>query len=476
MGAAGNREIRTPNLDRLCTTGMRFDHFFCASPVCSPARATLMTGRIPSQHGVHDWLSAGNTVAKYEPHRQGELIAYLKGQTGYTDVLAAAGYVCGISGKWHLGDSHHAQKSFSFWKVHSKGGGPYYNAPMVRNGEVYEESRYVTDVITDNALQFLERQVEGDKPFYLSVHYTAPHSPWQREHHPPDLYDAYHEHCAFRSVPDGLQPPAWVRHIGIPVRNAQERRSCLSGYYAAVTAMDGNIGRLIDWLEAHELRDNTLIVFTSDNGMNMGHHGVFGKGNATFPLNMLEESVKVPFVVSQPGAVPEGATCSALLSQYDFMPTLLDVLGVARSNSASLPGRSFAQVLGGGTGAGREFVVVYDEYGPVRMVRTTEWKYVHRYPYGPHELYCLTGDPGEESNLAGKPEHRRTENDMRARLTEWCCRYVDPARDGTHEAVTGSGQWGRCGVEGKGADGFSQARVEALLRAQPFREKGSAGR
>ena len=96
MGCAGNDEIETPNLDRLAATGMRFDNFFCASPVCSPARATLLTGRIPSQHGVHDWLAAGNTVAKYEPARSGELTEYLRGQPGYTDFLAGAGYRCFI--------------------------------------------------------------------------------------------------------------------------------------------------------------------------------------------------------------------------------------------------------------------------------------------------------------------------------------------------------------------------------------------
>lgn len=164
MRCAGNREMRTPNLDRLAATGVRFDNFFCASPVCSPARASILTGRIPSRHGVHDWIRAGSTTAKYEPERGGQLIEYLKGQPGYTDYLAAAGYVCGISGKWRLGDSHHAQKGLSFCEVHAKGGGPYYNAPMIRDGEVCEEPRYVTDVITDNALRFLEEQKGSGGP------------------------------------------------------------------------------------------------------------------------------------------------------------------------------------------------------------------------------------------------------------------------------------------------------------------------
>ena len=463
LGCAGNDEIETPHLDRLAATGMRFDNFFCASPVCSPARATLLTGRIPSQHGVHDWLAAGNTLAKYEPAREGQLIEYLKGQPGYTDFLAKAGYRCGISGKWHMGDSHHAQKSFEFWRVHAMGGGRYYNAPMVRGGEVYEESRYVTDAITDNALDWLGSCVGDDRPFYLSVHYTAPHSPWERQHHPAELYDHYHDHCAFASVPDGLTPPGWVRHRSIPVDGAETRRTYLAGYFAAITAMDGNIGRLLGFLEDRGLRKNTLVVFSSDNGMNMGHHGVFGKGNATFPLNMFEESVKVPFIVSHPGRIEQGVVNSALLSQYDFMQTLLDYVGVANPPGVQLAGRSFASLLGGESSAGHEHVVVFDEYGPVRMVRTQNCKYIHRYPYGPNELYDLRNDPREESNLDGSAEWRNTKHQMRRRLVEWFLRYAAPDRDGSGEPVTGSGQVGPCGRGAHGQCAFSEAGVEHLL-------------
>ena len=230
MGCAGNPEIETPNLDRLAATGIRFENFFCASPVCSPARATLLTGRIPSQHGVHDWIAAGDTIAKYEPTRNGELIEYLKDQTGYTDILAEAGYSCGISGKWHLGDSHHPQKSFTYWQVHAKGGGPYFNAPMIRDGHVYEEPAYVTDVITDNALRWLEQQELDEHPFYLSVHYTAPHSPWSRKNHPAEVYDRYYNDCPFDSVPGDLTPPEWVQYVSIPVKTSERRREYLSGY------------------------------------------------------------------------------------------------------------------------------------------------------------------------------------------------------------------------------------------------------
>ena len=456
MGCAGNNEIRTPNIDSLAAEGIRFVNFFCTSPVCSPARASLMTGRIPSQHGILDWLSAGNTVEKYEPYRKGELIEYLKDQPGYTDYLAEAGYKCGISGKWHLGDSHHPQKSFEFWEVHAKGGGPYYDAPLIKDGDVYEEPKYITDKITENALLFLEEVSQEKQSFYLSIHYTAPHGPWNRKNHPEEIYDDYHENCAFESVPDGLEPPEWVQERQIKINDSAERREALAGYYTAVTAMDRNIGRILEWLEDSGLRKETLIIFTSDNGMNMGHHGLYGKGNASFPLNMFDESVKVPFIMSQPGIIPSGIISDAMLSQYDFLPTVLEYAGIDKPQATmTLPGKSFAGILKGLETEHREDVVVFDEYGPVRMVRTTNYKYIHRYPYGPHELYDLKNDPGETKNLADSPESMKIQEEMRKRLTDWFRRYVMPGRNGSHEAVTGLGQRGLCGAQADGEENFT---------------------
>jgi arylsulfatase A-like enzyme len=239
------------------------------------------------------------------------------------------------------------------------------------------------------------------------------------------------------------------------------RRAILSGYFAATTAMDTGVGRILDWLEEKGVRENTLVVFMSDNGMNMGHHGIYGKGNGTFPQNMYDTSVKVPTLISRPGHVPEGLVCEDMLSQYDVMPTLLDYLGFANPVAEHLPGRSFAPLLDGQSLVGRDAVVVYDErvldehavfdeYGPVRMIRTQEWKYVHRYPYGPNELYDLANDPGERENLVDDAAHADKVRALKAGLEAWFVRYVDPKLDGTHEAVTGKGQLGLAGPAGKG--------------------------
>jgi arylsulfatase A-like enzyme len=453
MGCAGNAELRTPHLDRLAAEGVRFESFFCTSPVCSPARASLLTGRIPSQHGIHDWLRSGNSVC--EPEIDGRLIEYLKGQTGYTNLLAAQGWTCGLSGKWHLGDCHHAQKGFTFWRAHTRGGGSYYNAPLVKDAEsIYFEPRYVTDVFTDNAIEFLDAQARTDDPFYLSLHYTAPHSPWGRDQHPPEYFDPYFNDCPFESIPDTPMHPAARANLEF-FEEEGKRREWLSAYYASIEAMDAGVGRVLDWLEEHGLRENTLVFFTGDNGMNMGHHGICGKGNGTRPINMYDTSVKVPAIMSRPGHLPSGMTATGLYSHYDFMPTLLDYVGIEMPDEVRLPGRSFAELLR----TGREAedageVVVFDEYGYTRMIRTRRWKYVHRYPAGPRELYDLTSDPDEEEDVVREPERRERVAAMSEQLERWFRRYVIPATDGSRKAVEGWGQTDTAWGAGDDADSF----------------------
>lgn len=419
-GCNGNSEIRTPNLDRLAREGVRFEHFFVATPVCSPSRATLLTGRIPSQHGIHEWIDRGNVGP--------EARAFTADEVAITDVLAAYGYHCGISGKWHLGDSLHPQHHFSFWFVHQKGGGPYTDAPMVRDGQLVTAPGYITDVITDEAIRFLDAQHRDRpaQPFYLSVHYTAPHSPW--EGHPPDIVASYAD-CAFTSCPQEPRHP-WAENL---TDRCLGNRLMLQGYFAAVTAMDQNIGRLLDRLDALGMRQSTLVVFLSDNGFSCGHHGFWGKGNGTRPRNMYENSIRVPAIFCHPGRLPPGRTSRAMVSAYDLFPTLLDYLGLPLPDGRNLPGRSFVPVLRGEPGAGHEIITVYDEYGPVRMIRTREWKYVHRYPDGPHDLYDLVNDPDERRNLADELGQTRRRRELQGLLEDWFARYTEPAHNGLGE-------------------------------------------
>lgn len=455
MGCAGNPEVQTPHIDALAAQGIRFDNFFCASPVCSPARASLLTGRMPSAHGVHDWLRRGNMPdVPGLPNFMGDdcAIEYLKGMRAYTETLAENGYRCGLSGKWHLGDSLQPQKGYSYWNVFPYGGSNHYFDPiMIQDGRVQQVKGYLTDIITDGAIQFLNEAAGGDQPFYLGVHYTAPHSPWEQGQHPEELTRLYQD-CPFETCPD---EPAHLNQINsAPRGTGQRRRELLTGYYASITGLDRGLGRILERLDELSLRENTLVIFGGDNGMNMGHHGIWGKGNGTFPLNMYDTSVKVPFIMAWPGHLPWGRVDDHLLSHYDFFPTLLDYLGFPDPATQTLPGRSFAALLRGEPFEGHAAVVVFDEYGPVRMIRSQTHKYVHHYPYGPHEFYDLVQDPDERDNRAQDPACQRKIAELKASMDRFFLAYSDPDLDGARLDVTGKGQLRLAGIRSEGRPVF----------------------
>ena len=358
----------------------------------------------------------------------------------YVEELNRAGYETGFSGKWHLGYGLEPQGGFNTWYAMPYGGCDYNRPPMVENGEVVvHEGSYTSDIFTDNALKFLEDQRASDKPFCLHLHFTAPHRPWEREFHPGDLWDDYYNNCPMNSVPPWDEPLAEGYYVHRDMDEEKHRQS-VAGYYAAITAMDSNVGRVVDWLDENDLRENTLVAFMSDNGMSIGHHGIYGKGNGTRPPNMFENSVKVPFILSRPGFVPEGRVETNLLSQYDWLPTILDYAGLPETIAEGLPGRSFAPILRGETIDEKEHVFVCDEYGAVRMIRSKEWKLVWRHPGGAHELYHLTEDPEEMTNLIERPEHRPLIDSMRSDMVDWYSHYIHPLMDGTKLPITGCGQ------------------------------------
>lgn len=445
MNHAGTSEIHTPNLDRLAHAGKRFDSLYCVSPVCSPARASLMTGCIPSAHGVHDWIRAGNASIETEYHRR--LVQYLDRHPTFVGLLAQSGYVCGLSGKWHLGNTHKPHPGFSYWQAYATGGGAYQSPAMIQNGEVRNVDGYVTDIITRNAQTFLEQQ-SGDAPWYLSVHYTAPHAPWEAQQHKPGDIARYYPGCSFSGLPSPPMHPDFYNPAHFP-QNEDARKRLLSGYFAAVTAMDRGIGDIFDTLENRGQLDNTLVIFTSDNGMNMGHHGIYGKGNGTFPQNLFETSVKVPGIVMYRPRIAPGRL-NGLYSHYDFMPTILAYAGLGQRTPAGLPGRDISAVLNADAPEEAHYVVVFDEYGPNRMIREGRWKYIHRYG-GRCELYDLENDPGEESNLIDDADQRAIIARLRARLEAWFAQFGTPEMDGAGLPVMGGGQIDRLG--GAGVDG-----------------------
>lgn len=453
MHCAGNEDIKTPNLDALAQNGIRFDEFYCASPVCSPARASIVTGKAPSCHGVLDWIAGGNIDTDKYPemaeHSRFKVpdraIEYLEGHKTYIEVLAEHGYTCALSGKWHLGNNAQKKKGFEKWFTIGAGGcGHYFDPDVCEDGKFSAPKRYITDLITEKAVQYVGELAQQEKPFYLSVHYTAPHSPWEEGQHPKRFMDWYRD-CKFEATP---QLPVHPNQVGTcPVGDTPESRADnLRGYYAAISAMDEGIGKILAELQTQGLMDNTIIIFTADNGMNMGHHGIWGKGNGTYPQNMFDTSIKVPMIICMPGGA-KGLVCHQMACQYDFFPTILELAGCSYETEPMQPGKSMCGLLENPEREAEERVLVFDEYSRTRMIRTKEWKYVARYPDGPNELYDMKQDPDERNNLIENSQYTSLQQELRQRMERWFEAYTVELNDGRRYLVTGKGQLGRCGEE-----------------------------
>ncbi len=453
MRCAGNDDIFTPNLDLLSQEGVRYENFFCASPVCSPARASIVTGEIPSAHGVHDWIDGGNLTTADYPYMEGQphfrkddvAIDYLAGKKTYIEHLAENGYRCGLSGKWHLGDNPQQRKGFEKWFTIPTGGSHYYHCETVENNEFRtNDGKYITDIITDKALEYIEDFSKGADPFYLSLHYTAPHSPWNEENHPKPYLDLY-RNCQFKSVPNLHYNINQMNHSFVP-KSREERDNNLRGYFAAITSMDYNIGRVIEKLKQLDLYENTVIIFTSDNGMNMGHHGVWGKGNGTYPPNMYDESVKVPFIIKAPFIDREGYVNKSLHSHYDLYQTILEIAEIEYTNNELQPGKSFYKELINNKESGSD-VAIFDEYAIIHMFRDTKYKYIKNYKNGEEIFYDLTTDPEECYNVINSPKYRDTVNEFRTKEAEWFKKYSVEKFSGKAIHTSGGGQKNYCYLE-----------------------------
>lgn len=515
MHNAGNQDVITPNLDRLAREGAKFNNFYCASPVCSPARASIMTGMMPSAHGVYDWIRSGSLdknklgdiASHYYFQDENKPIQYLAEYETYTDVLSRNNYDCRLSGKWHLGDSLSKQAGFTSWYTIGRGGCEYMNPDMVRDGKIFLEDKYITDLIADDAIRNLnelaENYLENSKPFYLSVHFTAPHTPWAKDQHPEEIWKLY-ENCEFTSTP-ALPLHKWqiqtCEHVSEPgeafrdiVKRAEkgekvdndalsealkllektekERRNLLRGYYTAITAMDKRIGDILDRLDELNLSDNTLVIFMADNGMNLGQHGIWGKGNGTFPLNLYESSCKVPCLMRLANIIEAGQEINNICSQLDIFPSILDLckceaneVNKFRAGMSLLPLFNNKNDDADNNSKLSRPAVVVDEYGPNRMIRFENWKLVKRYPYGPDELYNLDLDPDEEKNLIHEKIYQEKRFELENILRDWCSKYMDPKMDGSKEAVTGTGQMCLGGKHNRSTLTFyQQDQVDANLK------------
>jgi arylsulfatase A-like enzyme len=400
--ASGCAEMATPTVAKLAREGTRFSRAFACTPVCSPSRMTFMTGLIPSQHNVQDWLVPEDA---YGP----KSTRYLEGRVAWSDVLAANGYTLGMAGKWHMGHDDRAQSGFSYWATVPGGGGTYRDPVFVKNGQTIPMKGFKTDLVGDCALEFLDSQKDRKGPFALYMPFYAPHTPLDYQ---PDEYRQPYAGSKFGCYPEQSMHP-W-QNPGLKGHHGNAKSKL--GYSALVTAADANMGRVLRKLEEMGAAEDTVVVFTADQGWNAGHHGLWGKGNGSVPFNMYEESIGAPMVWRHPGRIDAGRIESRMVSHYDFMPTLLDYLGIRHRPQGFRAGESYAPLLRGQAMKRRDRL--YFEYGPVRAVRTETHKLIRR-ATEEDELFDLAADPGETKNGWGEARLGRVQGELDASLADF---------------------------------------------------------
>ena len=408
LGAYGCRDMRTPVLDQLAAEGARFTRAYACTPGSSPSRMTWLTGKIPSQHGVQDALIDEDS---FGPKTR----RFLDGQVTYPELLAKAGYSLGMCGDWHMGDDAHAQHGFSYWHSTPGANGPYRDPEFYTNGVRRRLFGFKTDLVADGAIDFLDRNKE--KPFYLLVSFYAPHTPYD--------YQPERDREPYRNSECGCFPNEDANPHQNGGAKLNGKRESKVAYSALVTGVDRNVGRILHRLERLKLRDDTLIVFTADQGWNAGHHGIWGGGNGTIPFNLYEESVRVPLIWNHRGHIRAGHVVTPMVSSYDFFPTILDYLGVPPYRDSRLPGRSYADFLRGRSvnWTNRLFF----EYAYVRGLRTENMKYLERTKEWPTELYDLEADPGETENVIKDGAYGKVLASMRGDLARFYQDHGAPA-------------------------------------------------
>ena len=410
-GCFGSKYYRTPNLDKLAASGMRFTQAYAACAVCSPSRAAIMTGKYPARLHITDWIP-GETAPKNSRFRLPAWQQHLPlEETTIAKALKQRGYATAAIGKWHLGGAEFLPQHQGF-DINVAGGDtgqpasyfwPYgaTNNPHRVPGLAEQgggKGEYLTDRLTDEALKFIT--ANRDRPFYLYFAHYAVHAPLMGKEEDVEEFSQ------------------------IPGANGQSN----AVYAAMLKSVDQSVGRVLAKLQELSLADHTIIVFTSDNGGAVH----FGQPPATAntPLRLgkgyaYEGGLRVPLVVKAPGVTRAGATCDWPVSSQDYFPTLLELVGADKAASrTAVDGVSFVPLLRGAPKLARsELFWHYPHYwfggrvSPYSVARVGDWKLIRFYETGREELYNLREDLSERSDLAGSEPAKRRE--LALRLDRW---------------------------------------------------------
>jgi arylsulfatase A-like enzyme len=451
ISAYGSQLDETPNLDRIAREGMLFAQSFCGNSICGPSRATVLTGKHSHANGFR---------------QNGD--RFDGSQETLPKLLQKAGYTTAVIGKWHLESD---PTGFDHWEV-LPGQGHYYNPDFRSASGKRRIEGYVTDVTTDLAIEWLERGRDQDKPFLLMCQHKALPGPDElglfrdrdltlprtlfddyegrgkatREQEmtiAAHMYMAYDLQCPMQEdetlykawandrarMTDG-QREAWdaaydgenaaLRDAGLtgPELVAWKYQRYIKNYLRCVAGVDKNVGRLLSWLDEHGLADNTVVVYSSDQGFYLGDHGWYDK------RWMYEESLRMPLLVRWPGHVKPGSTCDALVQNIDYAPTFLEMAGVAVPEA--MHGASLVPLLDGKTPDSWRKSIYYHYYesrathrvAAHEGVRTHRHKLIRFYEpeHGYSELYDLEQDPDELRSVFGDENYAEVQRELEAEL------------------------------------------------------------
>ena len=432
VGAYGSAINRTPHLDRIAEGGMRFDACFCTNSICTPSRAAVLTGTYNHVNGV----------TTLDTPMDNSLVTYPR-------LLRDAGYQTAIFGKWHLGHGpEHDPAGFDEWMV-LPGQGLYHDPEFISPDGTSVIDGYVTDIITDLSLDWLERRDRG-RPFALMIHHKAPHRSWEPDDAHASMYEGetipephtFWDDYSHRSTaaqmaemrmmdlkPEDLKG-AVPRGMSLQEEVSWRYQRYIKDYLRVVASIDDNVGRVLDRLDDEGLTEDTIVVYTSDQGFFLGDHGWFDK------RFMYEESLSMPLLVRYPRLIEPGSVSSEMVLNVDFAPTLLDLAGVGASER--MQGSSFVPLLRGEVPDGWQTEMYYrywmhrDEAHNVWAhygIRTHRHKLICYYndpmgqpgAHGPAtapewELFDLERDPFEIHNVIDDPAYAGVAAELRERL------------------------------------------------------------
>lgn len=418
LGCYGSTFHETPNIDKLAGESMRFTDAYAACPVCSPTRASIMTGKYPARIGVTDWIAGRQSYAGAQPcdrllSREFELEVKLEEVT-IAEALKEAGYSTFFAGKWHLGeDSIYWPEYQGFdinkggWSVGSPRGGyfsPYIN-PRLESGP---EGENLTDRLTDESIRFIEEHSED--PFLLYLSFYTVHNPMQGK---PELIEKYEKKIRELGLDKGAMETTdreWIKYAAPGGRFIERVQQGHPIYASMIETLDTNVGKLLSTLKAQGLEENTIIFFMSDNG---GLSTSEGSPTSNLPLRggkgwLYEGGIREPMFIKWPGTGSEGKVCEVPVTSTDFYPTILEMAGLEQMPEQHMDGISLAPLLKGERELKeRPIFWHYPHYSnqggkPGAAIRLGNLKLIEFFEDNSVELYDLSNDPGEQQEISSE--------------------------------------------------------------------------